>query len=748
MTRSFASQLRHNGVMFLLAALLVACGGGSGTGSASVPAGGSGLPPPPPSAPLITAAIASFPAEGLPATFYSRGHATLAVVAVTAGSGEALSSAMVTVNGTVLPYIAELKAYRALIDLGQEESVTLNVTNNTVQYSSTGRQAPTFPALASPPIPKANFAPIRHTVDLDRSQATHVSWTGKLPGPEYRYAVGVLDKNNDLVWPQRAAFQLTAAGAPAEASVPAGVVPDGFPAVIAGITRSFEIERAAAGSSLVVGTFSQSQVRAINSTVSALASLKIVPSQLLSLAPQGEIRLVAVGTYDGFNNFTQDLSARVSWSSDAPGVATVSTTGLLTGIAPGRAQITARMGAISVTRTVTVQARQTTMPAPVPSNAVAFQVDASHAGHATFGRPFVMPAAPTWSVDLKGTISHPLIANGKVYVLANQQGVGNTTYVSLYAFDAQTGTVAWGPVAVETMMPWAGLTFERNKLIVINGRGEVRALDADTGMSAWSLNLREAAPNMWSFASSPTASNGVVYVLGAGVGSTLCAVDVDTGTLLWSSDYLTLSGTGMVAVSDTSVYVSGYRQHYALDRFSGAPIWRSSGPGSGGGSRTPALFNGKVYIRDPAAPFTRALDQLTGAGFAPAGAAVGETKGVNDSTSIAAFGGTRKFELSQGTLYGIELESNQVAWNFDGDGDLVSVPIVIDQTVFVGSRTGMVFGIDALTGRELWRAKAGSVIDATDEHSPSQPLTGMGAGGGLLAVPAGNVLSVFRLQAK
>lgn len=78
----------------------------------------------------------------------------------------------------------------------------------------------------------------------------------------------------------------------------------------------------------------------------------------------------------------------------------------------------------------------------------------------------------------------------------------------------------------------------------------------------------------------------------------------------------------------------------------------------------------------------------------------------------------------------------------------MSVPILIDQTVFIGSRTGMVFGIDALTGRELWRARAGSVIHATDEHNSSQPLTGMGAGGGLLVVPAGNVLSAFILQAR
>lgn len=744
MPASFASQLRRSSAIFLLA-LLAACGGGSGGGSASPPAGGGGTPTPP-SAPLITAAIATFPAEGLPSSFYGRGHATLAVVAVTAaGSGEPISSATVTVNGTVLPYIAELKAYRTLIDLDQEQSVTLNVTSDAVLYSAEGRQAPTFPALMSPPARSGLFEPSRNDIDLDRSQATPVSWTGKLPGPEYRYAVGVLDPKHDLAWPQRAAFQIIAAGAPAEAILPAGVVPDGFPSIMAGITRSFAIARAASGSSLAVGNFSQSMVNSIGATSSTLASLQITPPKLLTLATQWEIRLVATGTYADYRNSQQDLSARVSWSSDAPGVATVSATGLLTGIAPGSANLTARMGAISVTRAVTVLARQS---ASAPGDAVAFQVDAGHSGHATFGQPFVMPAAPTWAVDLPGPISYPLIANGKVFVLSTRPWDGHSTDVSLYAFDAQTGQAAWGPVVVEATQPWAGLTFDRNKVIVMNAHGVLMAFDAGTGKRSWSLPLGELVPNIWQFASSPTASNGLAYVLGSGVGSTLCAVDVDTGALMWTSDYLSASGGGAVAISDTSAYVSGYLQYYALDRFSGASIWRSSGPGSGGGSRTPALFQGKLYIRDAVAPFTLTLDQLTGARSGPVGAAVGATKGVDAYTRIAAFGGDRKFELTQGTLAAIDLVTRQVAWEFVGDGDLISVPIMIDQTVFVGSRTGMVFGIDALTGHELWRARAGAAIDWTDEFNASQPLTGMGAGGGLLVVPAGHVLSVFRLQKK
>ena len=59
----------------------------------------------------------------------------------------------------------------------------------------------------------------------------------------------------------------------------------------------------------------------------------------------------------------QVSSPTIAWSSDKPGVATVSSSGVVTGVAAGTARITATSSGVSATATITV----TTAPAPPPS---------------------------------------------------------------------------------------------------------------------------------------------------------------------------------------------------------------------------------------------------------------------------------------------------------------------------------------------------------------------------------------------
>jgi hypothetical protein len=65
------------------------------------------------------------------------------------------------------------------------------------------------------------------------------------------------------------------------------------------------------------------------------------------------VQMNAVGT---FNDGTQKnlSSSRVFWSSATPSIATISTSGLVTGLSPGQAQITGASGTVTGTVTVTV----------------------------------------------------------------------------------------------------------------------------------------------------------------------------------------------------------------------------------------------------------------------------------------------------------------------------------------------------------------------------------------------------------
>jgi HYR domain/Pentapeptide repeats (8 copies)/PQQ enzyme repeat len=53
------------------------------------------------------------------------------------------------------------------------------------------------------------------------------------------------------------------------------------------------------------------------------------------------------------------------------------------------------------------------------------------------------------------------------------------------------------------------------------------------------------------------------------------------------------------------------------------------------------------------------------------------------------------------------------------------------------------YALDAATGAVVWSTNVGAAIPAPNEQSVSQPLTGLGAGQGLLVVPAGNTVTAY-----
>jgi outer membrane protein assembly factor BamB len=77
-------------------------------------------------------------------------------------------------------------------------------------------------------------------------------------------------------------------------------------------------------------------------------------------------------------------------------------------------------------------------------------------------------------------------------------------------------------------------------------------------------------------------------------------------------------------------------------------------------------------------------------------------------------------------------------WTFSGDGGLVTAPIVVGSTVFVGSSSGMLYGLDLRGGRIVWSTNVGAGLSGSDDG-----LGVLGAGQGLLVVPAGNRLAAY-----
>jgi trimeric autotransporter adhesin len=81
-------------------------------------------------------------------------------------------------------------------------------------------------------------------------------------------------------------------------------------------------------------------------------SLAVTPAKV-QIAFHTFTQLTVTGTF--VDGTTQDLSTMVNWSSSAPNIATVGfQTGIVSGLAPGQATITATLGAVSATAAVTV----------------------------------------------------------------------------------------------------------------------------------------------------------------------------------------------------------------------------------------------------------------------------------------------------------------------------------------------------------------------------------------------------------
>jgi len=230
----------------------------------------------------------------------------------------------------------------------------------------------------------------------------------------------------------------------------------------------------------------------------------------------------------------------------------------------------------------------------------------------------------------------------------------------------------------------------------------------------------------------------VVYIGGAGSLSasgsgTLYAVDEQDGTVKWSVLLQNGGDDSSPAVTSTGVFVAfACNQVYDFSPQDGSLIWQHSGCSGGGGS-TPVLFGGRLYVGDS---LTEKLmfDAPTGAvlGTFPAG-------------PPPAFSGSTGFFLSGSILKARDAYSGAVRWSFTGDGTLSSAPIVDNGYVYIGSRSGNVYALDASTGANVWTGNIGVAVQTT-ESPVSRPHTGLGAGDDLVVVPASTLLVAYQSQ--
>lgn len=367
--------------------------------------------------------------------------------------------------------------------------------------------------------------------------------------------------------------------------------------------------------------------------------------------------------------------------------------------------------------------------APKPE-AVTYHQDAARSGRVVLGQPLTFPASPAWSIDLGSAVSYPLIADGRGFVITAGTSTGGRG-TQLHALDLATGAALWDAVDIpNAFSSRAGHAYDAGRVFVVNFDGVLRSFDGATGAPDWTVALSSVSPDI--FDSAPAVFEGIIYV---GAASRLFAVDTASGGVRWES---TFSGsTAPFAVAADGVYVSYACEERKLDLLTGSAVWTHVRC-SGGGGYTPVYANGLMYVRDWAAR-TAIYDAVTGENS-------GQFGWVNiPFPLIPSISPDSLFLVDGGRLRSLDLQAQRTNWDVGFLSPIASEPIVIDGAVFAVSGDGTVHAVDAASGTELWTGSAVAPVSLPDDLDTSMPLRGIAAGEGYLLVPAGNVLTAWRL---
>lgn len=367
------------------------------------------------------------------------------------------------------------------------------------------------------------------------------------------------------------------------------------------------------------------------------------------------------------------------------------------------------------------------------SVSVAYQINQAHTG-AVQVTGLTLPLKVKWSVNLNGNASYPLVLPGEVIVI---DGGNGTVPSTLEALNPTDGSVLWSQPVSSGYGGWIGAAYDNGMVFANNydtpgfSSGSMSAFNSTTGDLVWTASL----PGQYLFTSPVTAQNGIVYTGGAGVGGTVYALDETNGDLLWTGS-VENGDTSAPAISGTGIYVSyACPQSYRFNAKNGTQMWHYSGACEGGGGDTAVVYKGLVYVRDV---FFESTDGLT------LNATTGATVGSFNSQYAPAFNGTTAFYTESNTLTAVNLTTGTTLWtvNASGGTSFTCSPIVVNSIVYMGTSAGTLVGYTANTGKQKVSLTLSQPISCSEYFVV--PQSGMGAGQGLLVVPAGTELYAFQ----
>jgi outer membrane protein assembly factor BamB len=294
------------------------------------------------------------------------------------------------------------------------------------------------------------------------------------------------------------------------------------------------------------------------------------------------------------------------------------------------------------------------------------------AGYLTAGRPPVVVTwltpgphfSASWSVAPYSAYGNPVAAGGSVFAYSPEDpGAANDEPAMIDAFDAATGRVEW----------------------------------------TYPLTWSEGVPD-------PVVAAGTVYVVGA---NWLYALSAASGRLLWMHAIKSDLGSGPAA-SGSSVYFGDNGHLYALDASSGKTRWTAKVPF--GAASEPDVGTIGDVVFDVAAAVGESPDEVM-YGFSALNGHLLWSRNVTSLKPAASTGDTSAavyLSTGAGTLAAIDGLNGTIIWSSSIKG-VATYPVVDGTTVYVGTfygdSSGVVYAINAQTGKVRWSYTPGDISD-------------------------------------
>jgi len=273
--------------------------------------------------------------------------------------------------------------------------------------------------------------------------------------------------------------------------------------------------------------------------------------------------------------------------------------------------------------------------------------------------------------------------------------------------------------------------------VVVFGSADknIYGLNARNGRLLWTVTA--AAPVLGAV----TVEKGVAYI-GAS-DSTFRAIDIQTGKTLWT--YRGVKGyieTKPCIEGDAVIFGAWDCTLYALNKHTGKELWKWMG-GLTQMHYSPAAVwsvaaHGKVFITDPQRAMT-AIDLETGETvWRTFQSMVRETIALSEDKQ-RLYSKTMNDSI---VAYSASSAQPKQVWASDvgfGYEHAPSMPVEKDGVVFGSTKNGLIFALDAMSGKVLWKHKVGNSLISTVVPLGKNQLLFTATGGevGLLTVSGG-----------